>query len=69
MEIAIDEKGHYDKEHYFSEMKIPIKGTGHHKKTGTSRLLGKKVNVVKWTGKEKKTEYWECNKCYEEAES
>lgn len=45
-------------------MKVPIKGTGEYKQVGTSKLLEKKVPVVKWTGKEKKVEYWECNLCY-----
>ena len=46
-------------------MKVPIRSTGKYKKIGTSRLFGKKVEIVKWTGKEKEVEYWECNKCYE----
>ena len=37
MEIAVDEKGHYDMGHYFGKMSVPIKGTGRYKKTGTSK--------------------------------
>ena len=48
-------------------MKLPVKGTGKYKKVGKTRIGKMKVDVVKWTGKEKEVEYWECNKCYEEA--
>ena len=65
--IMVYGDGHYTGAHYFNRLKIPIKGTGEYKKTGTSKLLGRKVNVVKWTGKEKEIEYWECDSCYEEA--
>lgn len=57
---------HYTGGHYFNKLKIPM-GKGEYKKVGKSNILGKKVNVVKWTGKEKEIEYWECNTCYEEA--
>ena len=56
----------YTGAHYFRKMKIPI-GPGEYKKVKTTKLFGKKINVVKWVGKEKNIEYWECNKCYEEA--
>lgn len=62
--INVDKKGHYSDGQYFGKTRIPI-GKGKWAKVGTSALLGKKVNVVKWTGKEKEIEYWECNKCYE----
>lgn len=62
----LDKKGHYDNGHYFGKMKLPI-GKGKYKKIGTDKLFNKKVDIVKWTGKEKEVEYWECNKCYEEA--
>ena len=39
-------------------MKVPIGSTGEYKNVGTSRLFGKKVNIVKWAGKEKEVEYW-----------
>ena len=64
--IKIYEDRHYIGGHYFNKMRIPV-GKGEHKIIGTSKILGKKVNVVKWTGKEKEVEYWECNDCYEEA--
>ena len=57
---------HYFPHHYYNKMKLPI-GKGEWKKVGTSKLFGKKVNLVDWTGKEKEIEYWECNDCYEEA--
>ena len=62
----LNSMGHYDNGHYFGKMKIPVKGTGEYKKVGTSKIL-KKIDIVKWTGKEKKFEYWECDKCYGEA--
>ncbi len=65
--IKIYKDGHYTGAHYFNKLKIPIKGTGIYKKIGTTKLLGKKINVVKWTGREKEIEYWECNSCFEEA--
>lgn len=51
---------------YFGKHKIPI-GKGEYKKVGTTKLFKRKVSVVKWTGKEKEVEYWECNACYNEA--
>ena len=65
--IIVYRDGHYTNSRYFSKLKIPLKGTGKYKKVGTSELLGKKVDVIKWTGKEKEVEYWECSNCYEEA--
>ena len=65
--IRVYKDGHYTGAHYFNKLKIPIKGTGKYKKIGTNKLLGKKVNVVRWNGKEKEIEYWECNSCYAEA--
>jgi len=53
---------------YFGKMKIPI-GKGKWKKVGISAILKpiqERTNVVKWTGKEREVEYWECNKCYKE---
>lgn len=65
--FKIDNKGHYDNGHYFTDLKIPIEGTGKWKKVGTTKILGKKHDVVDWTGKEETVEYWECNECFEEA--
>ncbi|HIH21342.1 MAG: hypothetical protein J4478_01695 [Candidatus Diapherotrites archaeon] len=62
--IVVHKGGVYDKGHYFGDFEIPIEGTGRHKKAGTFRLFGKKYQLVKWTGKERKVEYWECEKCY-----
>tara|TARA_Y100000310_G_scaffold49097_1_gene45427 strand:- start:271 stop:507 length:237 start_codon:yes stop_codon:yes gene_type:complete len=64
IKINLDKKGHYDNGHYFGKVNVPIKGTGKYKKVGTSKILGEKIDVVKWTGKEKQAEYWECNECY-----
>ena len=64
--IILYKDGFYRNGHYFRKMKIPI-GQDGYKKIKTTRLFGKNIDVVKWTGKEKEIEYWECNKCYEEA--
>lgn len=52
--------------HYFGKFKIPIK-PGKYKKVGIVKLGRTNADVVKWTGKEKEVEYWECNKCFDEA--
>jgi hypothetical protein len=64
--ITLYKDGHYINGNYFNKIKIPI-GKGEYKKIRTSKLFGKKVDIVKWNGKEKEVEYWECNKCFEEA--
>jgi|SRR3989338_1464750 len=65
--INLGKNGHYDNGRYFGKIKLTIKGTGEYKKIGTAKPLGKSVNIVKWTGKKRKIEDWECNKCYEES--
>lgn len=67
MSIIVNKDRHYHGGHYFNKLKIPIKGTGKYRKVGKTKLGKLMVDVVKWTGKEKEIEYWECNKCYEEA--
>jgi len=64
----LDKKGNYKNAYYFGKLKIPVEGTGKYKKTRTVKFMKKKYDVVKWTGKEKEEEYWECKKCYEETE-
>lgn len=49
--------------HYFGTIKLPV-GKGEYKKTGHDKTLN--VDVVKWTGKKKEMEYWECKKCFKE---
>ena len=65
MKIKIYKWGDYSTGHYFGTMKLPV-GKGKHVKVGTTDVLGKKYPVVKWTGKEKEVEYWECNICFKE---
>jgi hypothetical protein len=65
IEIKLGAGGKYDNGYYFGVIDVPV-GKGEWKKIGTSKLLGGKHNVVKWTGKKKKVEYWECNKCFNE---
>jgi len=50
---------------HYGKISVPV-GRGENVKVGTTTLLGKKVNIVRWTGKEKKVEYWECEKCNSE---
>ncbi|MCR4368828.1 MAG: hypothetical protein NUV67_02885 [archaeon] len=64
---TVYENRKYSNGHYFGKIPAPIKGTGEWKKVGTFKFGKLKGNTVKWTGKEKKFEYWECNLCYEEA--
>lgn len=56
----------YTNGHYFGKFKLPLK-PGKYKKVGTIKIGRSKIDVVKWTGKEKEVEYWECNKCFDEA--
>jgi len=63
--IHINENGTYNKGYYFGKIKVPV-GEGKYIKVGTTKLFGKIIDVVKWNGKEKKVEYWECNKCVNE---
>ncbi len=64
--IVLYKDGFYKNAHYFKKFKIPF-GKGEYKKVKTTKIFGRKTDVIKWTGKEKEIEYWECNACYEEA--
>lgn len=66
IKMKMDDRGHYDNGYYFGRFKLPI-GKGEYKKVETSEICGGKHDVVKWTGKEKKVEYWECNACFNDA--
>lgn len=67
LHIKLDKNNKISGGYYFGKMKLPI-GKGEYKKVGISKfkIAGKKVNVVKWTGKHKTIEYWECKKCFNE---
>jgi hypothetical protein len=52
---------------FFGRHKIPIKGTGEYKKIDTFKIGDLVGDVVKWTGKERGVEHWECPACFEEA--
>ncbi len=56
--------GQYIPHHYFGKLKISIEGTGENIKIGKTKIGRKKYPVVKWTGKTKSVEYWECDTCY-----
>lgn len=64
--IVVYNDRHYRGGQYFNKFKVQV-GRGEYKKVGTTKLAGRKVNVVKWTGREKEVEYWECENCYNEA--
>ncbi len=51
---------------YFGIIEDSIANTGEYVKTGTFKFGKLKMNVVKWTGKIRKFEYWECEDCYNE---
>ena len=55
----------YKNGHYFGVMNIPV-GDGRYKEI--SKATKTSPGVVEWTGKEKRIEYWECEKCFNEAE-
>lgn len=65
--ITLYQDGHYKNGHFFKVIKVPV-GKGEYKKVKTTKIFGKKCDIVKWTGKEKEVEYWECNDCFNEAE-
>lgn len=57
----------YSGAHYFGKIEVPVKGTGEYKKISTLKMGRKSYPVVKWTGKKKYFEYWECEGCFDEA--
>ncbi|PIN84776.1 MAG: hypothetical protein COV47_05715 [Candidatus Diapherotrites archaeon CG11_big_fil_rev_8_21_14_0_20_37_9] len=65
---TVYENRKYSNGHYFGKVPTQIEGTGEWKKVGAFKIGKWKGNTIKWTGKEKKYEYWECNSCYKEAE-
>lgn len=62
LEITVYDNGEYGGGYYFGEIEIPVEGTGEYKKVGYNRELD--AEIMKWTGKNKKVEYWECENCY-----
>jgi len=60
--INVNKDGTYDEGYFFGKMKFPI-GKGKNVKVGTMKILGRKIDTVKWNGKEREVEYWECDKC------
>lgn len=68
MKIKLTRGGRYNTGHFFSKLKIPIEGTGKHVKIGEQKIGKTRYDVVKWTGKSRKVEYWECNSCYDSPE-
>ncbi len=64
--IKLFPDGHYHGGHFFGNLNYPV-GKGEYKKTGVMRIGRKNHDVVKWTGKEKSVEYWECDACFQEA--
>ncbi|MBU2561724.1 MAG: hypothetical protein KKD17_05485 [Nanoarchaeota archaeon] len=60
--ITLQPDGTYSNGYFFGRMKLPVKGTGKNIKIGRSKVLN--ADIVKWTGKEKEYEYWECKDCF-----
>ncbi len=58
--IRLYPDGRYIGGHYFFTMTLP-KGKGRYERVGR---IGRH-EVVKWTGKKKRAEYWECNRCFD----
>lgn len=69
IKINLDTKRYYDNGNYFGKIKIPIEGTGKNIKIGTDKIDKHKLGIFKWTGKYKKVEHWECNKCFKKMQS
>jgi hypothetical protein len=61
--VTVYEDGTHKNGYFFGDIKLPLKGTGEYKKTGTCNIGGNEYEVAKWTGKEKEMEYWECTSC------
>ncbi len=51
---------------YFTRYEVPI-GEGDFTETGTVNVDGNEFPLVKWEGETKEVEYWECEKCAENA--
>ena len=64
IKTTLEKNGKYYSGHYFGRVKVPV-GSGEYKKIKTTKES--EFVVVKWTGRKKEFEYWECDKCFEEA--
>ncbi|HLD81117.1 MAG TPA: hypothetical protein VJA40_03875 [archaeon] len=69
--------GSFDSEqwHWFFYVPVHVEGTGEWKRLKDSHVFCKHskgkcepISVVKWTGKNKYFEYWECDDCFNEVE-
>ncbi|MDD5066276.1 MAG: hypothetical protein PHF84_04455 [bacterium] len=63
IEVIVNNNRTYKGGYYFGKIKLPV-GKGKNINAGTIKILHRTYNVVKWTGKEKEVEYWECPECY-----
>ncbi len=64
--VEIDPKK-WDKEGvYFGIIKFPV-GKGKNVRVGEIKFGKHRFPVVKWTGKKKRVEYWECRSCFKSA--
>lgn len=68
LRITLYPDRYYRGGHYFNKLKIPI-GKGKYKKVGIFKFGGRSYPVVKWTGNERKVEYWECDHCYHDGKN
>ena len=64
--IRVSGNGRYNKGYYFGKMKVPIEGTGKNVVVGKFKLGKLTGNTVKWTGKNRLVEYWECENCFKD---
>lgn len=65
IKIRLNKDRTYSGGDYFGKIKLPI-GKGKYIKIDKLNLFNNKADVVRWNGKEKEIEYWECNKCSKE---
>jgi len=63
LNIRLKKDKSYEGGHYFGKININ-EGNGNYVKTKTQKFLGRKINIVRWTGKTRKAEYWECERCF-----
>ena len=61
--IKVEDSGKYSGGYYFGEVDAPIEGTGEWKQI---KEKFERMGIVEWTGKNKKVECWECEKCFNE---
>ena len=59
--ISLNKK-EYSGGNYYGRLNLPV-GRGKWVKIKPNKLFEKETHIVRWTGKEKEVEYWECDSC------